>query len=112
MFLLAHTKAGKEMADTNLISYALIKLNKTGSMYTKPLERWNAKALTDRKTWANFRQHMIAEFKKITASGAGPTIVQEVYGGAYNMTETADDGDSLVESIVHYTDRATEPRAR
>ena len=37
MFLLAHPKAGQELADTNLISYTLIKLNKTGGVYAKSL---------------------------------------------------------------------------
>ena len=37
MFLLAHPKAVQELADTNLISYTLIKLNKTGGVYAKSL---------------------------------------------------------------------------
>ena len=50
---------------------------------------------------------MIAEFKKLIASGAGPTLVQEIYDGAYNMTEAADDGDCLAENIVHYAECVT-----
>ena len=61
----------------NLISYALIKINKTGGMYTKDPEHWNAKELTNRKTWATFRQNIIAEFEDIIASGARPTLGQE-----------------------------------
>ena len=55
-------------------------------MYTKALKRWNTKELTDSKTWATFCQLMIVEFENLIASGAGTTLVQEGYGGAYNMT--------------------------
>ena len=76
-------------------------------MYTKSLERWNVKAITNRKTWAAFRQNMIAEFENINTSGAGPSLGQEGYGGAYNMTEATDNGDSMAESIVQYSEHAT-----
>ena len=49
MFLLAHPKDGQELAGTNFISYVLIKLNKTGGMYNKDPERWNAKELANHK---------------------------------------------------------------
>ena len=76
ILLLAHTKSGQELADTNLISYAFIKSNKTGVIYTKAPESWNEKELTNRKTWATLRHHMIAEFENLIASGAGPTLGQ------------------------------------
>ena len=50
---------------------------------------------------------MIVKFEKLIASSARPTLGQEGYGGAYNMTEVADDSDSLVESIVHYDESVT-----
>ena len=50
MFLLTHLKYGQELADTNLVLYSLINLNKTGGMYTKALEYCNAKELTNCKT--------------------------------------------------------------
>ena len=50
---------------------------------------------------------MIAEFKKLIASGAGPALVEEIYDGAYNMTEAADDGDCLAENIVPYAECVT-----
>ena len=55
---------------------------------------------------------MIAEFKKLIASGAGPTLVQEIYDGAYNMTEAADDDDSLAESIVYYAEHETAAKSK
>ena len=76
MFLLVHPKASQELANTNIISYVIIKLNKTGGIYTKALNCWNTKALIDRKTWAKFFQNMIAEFEIIIASGAGPILDQ------------------------------------
>ena len=107
MFLLAHPEAGQELADTDLISYALIKINNMNGMYINSLERWNPKALTNLKTWSTFRKHMIVKFEKLIASSARPTLVQEIYSGAYNMMEAADDGDSLAKSIVHYNERVT-----
>ena len=76
MFLLVHPKAIQELANTNIISYVIIKLNKTGGIYTKDLKRWNTKAIIDRKTWAKCFQKMMAEFEIIIASGAGPTLDQ------------------------------------
>ena len=55
---------------------------------------------------------MIAEFERIIASGAGPTIGQERYDGAYNMKEAADDGESLVKSIVNYTEHAAAAKSK
>ena len=49
MFLLAHPEAGQKLSDMNLILYTLINLNKTGDMYTRALELWNVKELTDCK---------------------------------------------------------------
>ena len=74
MFLLEHPKAGQELSNTDLMSYALIKINNTGVMYAKSLERWNAKDITDRKAWATFRQHMIAKFEKLITSSVGPML--------------------------------------
>ena len=76
MFVSAHPKADQELADTNLISYTLIKLYNTGGMYTKALNRWNTNELTNRKMWDTFCQHMISEIENIIASGAGPTLGQ------------------------------------
>ena len=78
-----------------------------GVMYTKVLESWNAKELTDRKKWDNFRNQMIAEFEKLITAAAGPTLRQERYGGTYNMKKAANEGDSLSESIVHYDECVT-----
>ena len=35
IFLLANLEKGRKLTETNLISYALIKLTKTGGMYAK-----------------------------------------------------------------------------
>ena len=105
MFLMAHPDGDREMSDVNLISYGTIKLSKCGGLYTKAMERWQAKALDDKKLWANFRTHYITEYEKLLAEGGGTTLGQEGYGGAFNATET--DNTSLTESIVRYAERTT-----
>ena len=103
MFLLANEEEGREMTDTNLISYGLIKVAKTGGMYTKALERWHLKPANERTKWTNFRAHMIEEYKKLLAQGSGITMGQEGYGTAYTAAETEETDDtSLTESIVHF----------
>ena len=107
MFLMAHPDGNREMSDVNLISYGTIKLSKCGGLYTKAMEHWHTKDSDDKKVWANFRQHYIAEYKQLLAGGGGTTLGQEGYGGAFNATETTMDESSLTESIVRYTERAT-----
>ena len=74
MLLLVHPKSSQELADRNIVLYVITKLNKTGGIYTKALDRWNTEAIIDCKTWYKFRQKMITEFEIIIASGAGPTL--------------------------------------
>ena len=52
-FLLSYPEDNMSLPDTVLINYAMIKINKTG-IYSKALERWNAKDSADRIVWANF----------------------------------------------------------
>ena len=106
MFLMAHPDGDREMSDVNLISYGAIKLSKCGGLYTKAMERWQAKASYEKKVWANFRTHYITEYEKLLAEGSGTTLGQDGYGGAFHATETTDD-NSLTESIVRYAERTT-----
>ena len=41
IFLLSNPEEDRQLSETNLIGYALIKLSKCGGMYAKALERWN-----------------------------------------------------------------------
>ena len=76
MFLMAHPDGDREMSDVNLISYGTIKLSKCGGLYTKAMERWQAKLAGDKKVWANFRQHYITEYEKLLAEDGGTTLVR------------------------------------
>jgi hypothetical protein len=49
MFLLAHPEGDKEMLETQLIDYAMIKLSKTGGMYAKGMARWHKRDTSDKK---------------------------------------------------------------
>ena len=108
MFLLASPEEGREHSDVTLIQYALIKLSKTGGMYTKALERWGAKPPEKRKTWSVFRKYMIWCYEKMLAENTGTTMGQEGYGagGAFNAIAD-DDASTLAETIVNYAERAT-----
>jgi hypothetical protein len=108
MFLMAHPDGDRQMSDVNLISYGTIKLSKCGGLYTKAMERWQAKNDAVKRVWANFRQHYITEYEKLLAEGGGTTLGQDGYGGAFNATaETITDDTSLTESIVRYAERAS-----
>eukprot|EP00978_Attheya_sp_CCMP212_P031336 scaffold118072_cov58-Attheya_sp.AAC.1 len=107
MFLLADAEENQEMTEVQLIKYGLIKLSKTGGLYTKSIEDWNARDPKDRRAWVDFKMHiMIDEYEKILRESGGTTMGQEGYGMAYNATEENEDS-SLAESIVKYAERAT-----
>ena len=54
----------------------------------------------------------IAEYEKMLAANGGTNMGQEGYGtgGAYSAID--DDGSSLAEIIVHYTERATQAEGK
>ena len=109
MFLMANADEDRALKETQLITYALIKLAGTG-LYSKAIERWSAKTINDRKVWANFRVHMVNEYERMLAEGTGPTVAQEGWGGAFNAVQEQageDDNVSLLESITQYAERAT-----
>jgi hypothetical protein len=56
--------------------------------------------------WRIFKQHLIAEYKQMFCKGGGSTFDQEGCSTAYSSIE-ADGNNSVVESIVQYTERAT-----
>jgi hypothetical protein len=106
MFLLADAEENQEMTEVQLIKYGLIKLSKTGGLYAKAIEHWNARDPKDRRAWVDFKTHMIEEYEKLLRESGGTTMGQEGYGAAYNATEETEDS-SLAESIVKYAERAT-----
>eukprot|EP00978_Attheya_sp_CCMP212_P045790 scaffold360407_cov31-Attheya_sp.AAC.1 len=105
MFLLADAEENQEMTEVQLIKYGLIRLSKTGGLYAKAIEHWNARDPKDRRAWVDFKTHMIEEYEKLLRESGGTTMGQEGYGMTYNATEENDDS-SLAESIVKYAERA------
>ena len=49
LFLLSNPDEDIVLTETNLISYALIKLTKTGGMYAKGIEKWQKRLPQDRQ---------------------------------------------------------------
>ena len=78
----------------------MIKLSKTGGLYTNATKRWNLKDRAIRQQWMEFKTHFIAKYEKMLAENGGTTMGKEGCrtGGAYNAID--DDGSSLAESIV------------
>ena len=98
------------LKETQLITYALIKLQGTG-LYTKAIELWQRRGVKDRQSWADFRQFMIEQFERMLREGTGPSIVQEGYGTLFNAMEAedteTDDGSLLMGAITKYAERAS-----
>ena len=76
MFLLASPEENRELAEVNLIDHALIKLSYTGGFYMKALEKWNSRAVADRRKWATFRRLMVVEYEHMLAECVGTTMHQ------------------------------------
>ena len=106
IFLLSHPEHNMSRPDTELINYEMNKINKTG-IYSRALAHRNSKTATNSTIWANFRTHMIAEYKKLIAKGGGKTLIKEVYGTPFHTTEETEKNVSSVETIVEYAYQAT-----
>ena len=86
LFLLANPDKDRALTETNLISYALIKLTKTGVMYAKGIEKWQKGPTQDRQNWAEFSSHMIEDYERQLTETGGTTMGKEGYGTAMNAT--------------------------
>ena len=111
-FLLANPANNMELTDVQLCTHGLIKLSKTGGIYSNATEMWNLKDRAIRQKWMEFKTHFIAEYENMIAANGGKTMGQEGYGtgGAYSVID--DDGSSLAESIVQYAERATQAEGK
>ena len=105
MFLLADCDEDRGLKQSQLISYALIKMSDTG-LYGKPIERWNARDLRDRRQWSQFRQFMVEQYKRMLREAGGTTMGQDGYGSAFNAQEQ--DDDSLVTAVTSFPEWASE----
>ena len=108
MFLLACPVENMELLEVNIIDHALNKLSETGGFYTKALEKWNGRLVADQRKWATFCTIIVSEYERMIAEGLGTTIHQEGYGTAFHAKETMSDEESLTETIVKYTERASQ----
>ena len=62
MFLLASPEENRELTEVNLNEHAEIKLSETGGFYTKALEKWNGRLVSDRRKWATFCTVMVGKY--------------------------------------------------
>ena len=111
-FLLANPTDNTELTDVQLCTHGLIKISKKWGLYENATERWNLKDRTIRQQWMDFKTHFIDEYEKMLAENGGTTMGQEGYGtgGAYSVID--DDGSSLAESIVQYSERDTQAEGK
>ena len=101
-FLLANPADNMELTDVQLCTHGLIKLSKTGVLYSNATERWNLKDRNIRQQWMEFKTHFIADYEKMLAENGRTTMGQEGYGTGEAYSAIDDDGSSLAESIVQY----------
>ena len=114
MFLLAHPEGDKEMSEPQLIDYAMIKLSKTGGLYSKGMTRWRQREPNERKKWTDFVPFMVKEYERLQTELGGTTLGQEGYGNAFMGAENTpdDDGSSLAASVVEYVEKASHTDTR
>ena len=94
-FLLTNPDEYHTLTEPNLISYALIKLTKTGGMYTKGIENWQNGPPQDRGKWAKLLTHVVEDYEQQFTKMGGTTIGQESYETTIHTTEELTDGDFL-----------------
>ena len=100
------------MTDPNLISYALIKLTKTGGVYAKGIEKWQKRPPQDRQKWNKFLVHMVEYYARQLTKTGGTTVGKEGYGTAMHAAEELTNGDSLTGAVTKYVKRATQTEER
>ena len=111
MFLLADQTEDRSLKESQMITYAMIKMNSTG-LYIKALEKWGLEDDADRRRWSHFRTFMIQQYEKMLKEHGGPTIKNQGYGAAFSATqdETSvgdDSAGSIIASVTKYAERAT-----
>ena len=107
MFLLADRAEDRGLKQAQLISYALIKLSKTG-LYGKAIEKWNARQLKDRKLWADFRAFMIEQYERMLREAGGSTMAQDGFTSAFHAQE--EDEESMKTAAEYHELNSTMER--
>ena len=112
LFLLSNPDEDRALTKPNLISYALVKLTKTGRMYAKGIEKWQNRTRQYRRKWAKFSALIVEDYERhITKTGV-TTMGQEVYGTAMHAAEDLTNTYFLTEAVTKYADRATQAEER
>ena len=62
LLILANPDEDRALTEPNLISYALIKLTKTGGMYAKGIKKWQKKPPQEQRKWYKFSYHMVEDY--------------------------------------------------
>ena len=95
LLLLANPNKDCTLAYPNLICYALIKLTKTGGIYSKGIERWQKRPPQDCQQWDELSVHIVKYYKRQLTKMGGATMGQEGYGTAMHAAEYLSDEYSL-----------------
>ena len=87
----------------------MIKLSKTGRMYTQGMTRWRNHGVLEKGKGIEFINFMVKEYELLQQEVRETTLDQEGYTGAYMGTEGSpgNDGSSLVVSVVEYAEKAS-----
>ena len=102
MFFMSDTTEDCTLKESQLITYAIIKLTDTG-LYTEAVERWNGLDPADRSQWAQFCTFIIGQYEQMLRKSGGPTAGQQGYGSAFHAAEERSDDDSamlILESVT------------
>ena len=112
LFLLSSPDEHQQLPDALMIRYVLIKLTNTG-LCAKALERWHGRVITERRQWSNCRPFFIQDYERMLREGSSSSMQQEGYGSAFHaMGMDDDDGESIVESIVRFSEKASAAEAK
>ena len=107
LFLLSNPDKNRKLSNALVISYALIKLTNT-CLYAKALERWYGQAIHDQRQWRAFRSFFVQEYEYMLHEGGDPSTQEEGHGSAFHaMGMDDEDGESIVESIVQFLEKAS-----
>ena len=108
LFLVSNPDEDRVLTEPNLISYALIKLTKTGDMYAKEIKKWQKRPLQDRRKWSEFSSHMVEYYEQQITKTEVTTMGQDGYVIAMHAAEDLTYWGFLTEAVIKYSDRATQ----
>ena len=111
-FLLSKPADNMELTDVQIFTHGMIKLSKTGGIYTNATESWNLKDRAIHQQWMEFKTHFIAKYEKMLAANGGTNMGQDGYGTGMAYSAIDDERSSSAESIVQCAERATQAEGK